>query len=129
MAYITAEQTRAIKKALTKDFPEFKFSVRNSNHTSVRVVILSGPVRFDLTEEAKRRRPDYGSGYPEEPKYQQLNHYHLDSYENSELLKGMVEIINWGNYDNSDPMTDYFDVGFYVTLTMGEWDKPYVVTK
>ena len=25
-------------------------------------------------------------------------------------------------------MTDYFDVGFYVSLSIGEWDKPYVVT-
>ena len=31
------------------------------------------------------------------------------------------------NYDNSDISTDYFDVGYYAHLAIGEWDKPMTV--
>jgi len=124
MAYISAAKTREIKKRLNKAFPKFKFSVRNRNYSSVDVTIVSGPVRFDLTDEARR----IATWSPEKnPSYMQLNHYHLHSYTHSELLEKMVAIINDGNYDRSDIMTDYFDVGWYVHLSMGSWDKPYEV--
>jgi len=35
--------------------------------------------------------------------------------------------MNEGNHDNSDIMTDYFDVGWYISVRLGKWDKPYVV--
>jgi hypothetical protein len=28
-------------------------------------------------------------------------------------------------YDNSDIMTDYFDVAYYNNINIGKWDKPY----
>ncbi len=28
-------------------------------------------------------------------------------------------------YDNSDIMTDYFDVAWYVDINIGKWNKPY----
>ena len=34
-----------------------------------------------------------------------------------------------GNHDNSDIMADYFNVGLYVKINIGEWNKPYIVTK
>ena len=51
--------------------------------------------------------------------HQQINHYSVDNYKKilSEdcitRIKKAVEICNGYNYDNSDTMTDYFDVGFY----------------
>lgn len=129
MAYITAEQTRFIKKKLTESFPDYKFSVRNENHSSVAVTILSGPVRFDYTEEARRKSASmYNVTSSLKPDYLQLNHYYLENYENENILREMYDLINDGNYDNSDIMTDYFDVGFYVHFNMGAWNKPYVVT-
>lgn len=29
------------------------------------------------------------------------------------------------NYDNSDSMIDYFDVGWYIDINVGRWNKPY----
>ena len=31
------------------------------------------------------------------------------------------------NYDDSDPMTDYFCTNFYLTLGIGKWSNPYKV--
>jgi hypothetical protein len=33
--------------------------------------------------------------------------------------------MNTGNWNRSDIMTDYFDVGHYIDLTFGTWDKPF----
>jgi hypothetical protein len=31
-------------------------------------------------------------------------------------------------YDNTDIMTDYFDVSHYIDISIGKWDKPYAFT-
>jgi len=31
-------------------------------------------------------------------------------------------------YDNSDAMTDYFDTAYYLSLKVGQWNKPYMHT-
>lgn len=114
MAYISAKSTRMIKKALKDTFPEFTFSVRNEDHTSVGVTIKSGPTDFGCGDHA------------------QVNHYHLHNYENSEMLTKMLHIINTSgedlNFDKSDSMTDYFHVGYYVHMEVGTWEKPFVKT-
>jgi hypothetical protein len=33
-----------------------------------------------------------------------------------------------GNHDRSDSMTDYFDVGWYISINVGKWNKPYEMT-
>jgi hypothetical protein len=38
-------------------------------------------------------------------------------------------LINHNNHDNSDPMTDYYDVGHYTKINIGKWDKAYQLTK
>ena len=46
--------------------------------------------------------------------------------DNPEALAFLSEVIpamNVGNHDNSDMMTDYFDVGWYIGVRLGKWDK------
>lgn len=109
MAYINAEKVRSIRNELKAVFPEFKFSVRNENHLAINVTIVKGPIRFSDNPDA------------------QINNYHPDNYENADILKIMLQIINRGNYDRSDAQSDYFDVGWYVHFNQGKWDKPYEV--
>lgn len=113
MAYISPQRTREIKKELQKRFPNLKFSVRNEHFTSVDVSIISGDVDF--------------SDILEENTYRQISHFHLERYDkHTELLKQIYEIIDQGNHYKSDPMSDYYDVGFYVHMSIGKWNKPYV---
>ena len=109
MAFMSVEKTKEIREELKKTFPEFKFSVRNDNYTAIRVTLVSGPVRFV------------------ESNYEQLNHYYPENYAHSDILKKMIEIINRTNYDRSEIQFDHHDVGFYVTISQGQWDRPYVV--
>ena len=109
MAYVNKEKTKQVREDLKKEFPVkdgWKFSVRKEHSSTVIVSILKAPVDFGTTHE-------------------QLNHYHLNWYDHSEILKKIVKIANKGNYNNSNPMIDYFDVGFYLHLEVGKWDKPF----
>ena len=61
----------------------------------------------------------------------QVNNYWIDKhYEGTEqeFLNELNAAMMLGNHNNSDIMTDYFDVGWYVDINIGKWNKPYVVT-
>jgi len=113
MAYITAAQTKSIKTALAKAFPKFKFSVRNRHFSSVSINIMEGPTNF-------------GS----ESGYDQLNHFYFENYKDGDILKAMRKVVQQtvSNYDNSDLMTDYHDVGYYESWSVGKWNKDFKLT-
>lgn len=72
----------------------------------------------------------------------ELNKYHIAEYNATDpaglhnniifteqgynLIKRIIEIVEYYNYDNSDAMTDYFDVNFYDHFQLGQWDKPFI---
>jgi hypothetical protein len=35
--------------------------------------------------------------------------------------------MNAGNWDKSDIQTDYFNVGWYIDVNIGKWNKPYTL--
>jgi hypothetical protein len=37
--------------------------------------------------------------------------------------------MNDGNWDKSDIQSDYFNVGWYVDVNIGRWNKPYALVK
>lgn len=63
----------------------------------------------------------------------QFNQYHYTSnYRDPQILaffNDLLQAANDGNHDNSDVMTDYFDVGWYLHINIGKWDKPYELLK
>lgn len=72
--------------------------------------------------------------YLEGREYASVNHYRIDNrkelteYEKT-TLKNIIKALNCKNHNNSDPMTDYFDVGYYLELSIGSWDKPFIFTE
>ena len=120
MAYISANDVKAIRAELKEKFPKWKFGVRKgAGSLSVDVTIKQGTASF----EGKT--------------YQQVNQYWIDShwtdFEDAAALKRINEIMHNAPgraggkkfYDNSDAMTDYFDTAFYTHLSIGSWDQPY----
>jgi hypothetical protein len=53
-------------------------------------------------------------------------HDHFDG-KARKFLDEALRVLNTGNHDNSDSQTDYFDVGWYVDVKVGKWNKPYIV--
>ncbi|MEY2703525.1 MAG: Sinorhizobium phage phiM7 [Bacteroidota bacterium] len=113
MAYMSTEHAAKIRKNLKEAFPGFKFSITKHHHSSICVSILESPLDFSKDFEKNE------SGYI------QLNQYYLDRYSHSDILKQMYNIINKGNFNDSDIQTDYFHVGFFVHFNIGQWNRPY----
>jgi hypothetical protein len=113
MAYISTQKVAEIRNNLKTEFPlkdGWKFSVIREHCTNLSVSIMQAPITFGTNSE----------------QYEQLNDYHLDWYENNEILKRIRQICMEGNHDNSDSQSDYFDVGWYFHLEIGKWNKPFV---
>lgn len=57
-----------------------------------------------------------------------VNDKHIESHYTGiarEFLLKLRELMMIGNYNNSDYYTDYFDVGWYIDINVGKWNKPY----
>lgn len=116
MAYITQETKKLINAALKDVIPKsWKWSLGVDNHSSLVLTVSSGDIELPSTDVS-------------------FNHYWIDknslNKQSQVLMKKIIETINktGSNYNNSDIQTDYFDVGFYINIHFGRWNKPFVST-
>lgn len=119
MAYLKKETCAQIRAKIREEFPAtdgWKISVVNDNLSVLDVTILSAPVRF--CEKDSRS----------------ISEYHLDEYKHADLLKKLVGIMNGDflpegerNFNKSESQVDYFHVGWYIRLSQGAWDRPFVL--
>lgn len=113
MAYFNQEMKKVmapkIKEVLKKYNMKGSLSVRN--HSTILLTLKSGKINF-----------------PED--HIRVNNYYIDRNFDGvkkDFLNECYNILTEGNHNNSDYMTDYFDIGWYVDINIGRWDKPYVV--
>lgn len=118
MAYITTERVAEIRKELKSAFPTFKFSVTRKHYSTVDVAILAADIDLLQCENDGKT-------------YAAVNNYWIgENYKDRPEIKAALlkisDIVNNGNFDNSDSQTDYFHVGYYVDISIGRYDKPFV---
>lgn len=112
MAYVSQDLKSKLApsiKAVCKKYG-IKASLAVRNNSTLVLNVSEGPLDFGDED------------------YIQVNPYHYKSHYQGKALKFLSEVIplmNRGNHDNSDIMTDYFDVGWYVDVNIGRWNKPY----
>jgi len=127
MAYITKEEVSEIRKALKKEFPKIKFSIRKEHSSTVNVSIVKSDIDFSYL---------FNDEYSQEKQYCTINVFHIakNQSKHEDLFEKIIDIIKtapanaehgsaW--YDDSDVMTDYFNTAFYFNLSIGAWNKPY----
>ena len=129
MAYMNQEKKAKIAAALKLVVPKsWKYSLSVDNHSTIVMVVKSAPV--DIIGETAAVKP-FKDIYdvPYRPKNISVNPYHYQNafMESKEVIGKIMDCLNMDNHDNSDIMTDYFDVGHYVELKFGKWDQPFVV--
>lgn len=113
MPYITNEQVAEKRKAIKKAFPNWKFSVTRKHHSSLNVCILEADIK--LTDKRN----------------ESVNHYYIkdhykDKPETMEALQKIADIMLKGEETISHD-SDYGSIpNFYVSLSIGAWDKPFV---
>ena len=122
MAYMNQVKKAKIAEALKLVVPGgWKYSLRIRHHSTIVMTIYEAP--FDLIGAFKDCK---GSTSISVNTY----HYrsHLEDQCVADVIEKIVDALNTDNHDRSDIMTDYFDVGHYIELDIGRWDKPFVVT-
>ena len=123
MAFISKEDknTKAVLlRALGKKYG-IKLSVARHNYSTIVLNIYSGKIDFMNEYNLKD-----DSGYIQVNDYRIDHNFHGVS---QEFLLAAHTILNDGNHNNSDIMTDYFDVGFYIYINIGKFNKPYEYIK
>ena len=126
MAHMNQTKKATIAAALKAVTPAgWKLSLAVRNHSTIVCTITAAP--FDLIA-AMKPSPylDPADGRAD------INVYHYRDHVEDECVAdvfgAMLDALNTGNHDNSDSMTDHFDVGHYVTLRIGCFGKPFVCT-
>jgi hypothetical protein len=104
-----------------------KVSLGVNNHSTFVINIKSGSIDFikNYNETVALAYDDHRRAEGSLRVNEYWYHEHFTGKAKA-FLKELMEAANVGNHDNSDPQTDYFDVGFYTSINVGQWDKPYV---
>ena len=132
MAYVSKEKKAKIAAQLKAVMPkDWKYSLAVRHRSTIVCTIYSAPVDLIAMAYENIGLDDGFANYSKTRTYCDVNHYYLDKHFEGAVLQTFREIkraLNCDNYDKSDAMTDYFDVGHYVDLNLGRWDKPFVFT-
>jgi len=130
MAYMSQDRKKELAPAIRAWCKSHgvKASIAVSNYTKLVVNIKSGPLDFcqNYADTETANRPITVTV----PTHIAINPYWAHEHftgECHDFIVGLLERMNRGNHDNSDIMTDYFDVGWYVDVNIGTYDKHYEV--
>lgn len=99
------------------------------NHSTLVLNIKEGPIDFignynEVRIDRRTNPNDLAQSHLQVNPYWYQEHFTGKAYKFlSELFAAMMA----GNHDRSDIQTDYFDVGWYVDVNIGQWNKPYIV--
>jgi len=139
MAYMNQETKKEMAPAIKAVLKKYKMkgSIAVENYSTLVVNIRGG--KLDLIEnwianhkyEREYNTQEQIDAWTEEFRsdaHIQVNPYSIDnSYSGvcEQFLSELRDAMMTGNHDNSDIMTDYFDVGWYININVGRWNKPY----
>lgn len=112
-----SEVVELIRQWLKKTYPRYKFSVRRPDYNSICISLLQAD--FEAFTAASGVKT-----------YADINHYRIDSETElteraREVMTNVCAFVQSYNFDDSDPMTDYFHTNFYLNLSIGTYKKPY----
>lgn len=120
MAYMSQER----KKELSPKIKEIckKYGIKATLSTT----------RHSLVLNVKSGKIDFAADFKHDVHHYAVNTYWVnDNYsgKSKEFLNEVIDAMNVGNHDNSDIQSDYFDVGWYIDINVGRWNKPYMIEK
>mgnify|MGYP003970312903 CR=1 FL=1 len=144
MAYMTQVEKKRIKIEIDKNLEEAGMTGRvkytlGVRHGSVLVVNIKSS-DIDLIANANAREgvkainqgTEYDAFNLATRTYLQVNEFwYQDHFTGAakRMLAAIIDGANDGNHNNSDIQSDYFDVGWYLNVNIGQYDKPFVVTE
>ena len=110
------EITELVRAWLKETYPRYTFSVRRDGYSSILVRLMKADFEA-FTKESGKVQGD-------------INHYNIQASDSltdraKEVMTNVRDFVMSYNFDESDPMTDYFHTNFYLTLGIGSYRQPY----
>lgn len=127
MAFMNQERKKELQPGIKDVLKKYgvKASIAVRHHSTLIVNIRSSEIDFGNSRAptpANTRRDVQWTGY------EQINPYWIKDHWTGKALEFLTELqaaMNVGNHNRSDLQSDYHDVGWYVEINVGKWDKPY----
>ena len=127
MAYMSQERKAQLApaiKAICKKYG-IKATIAVRHHSTLVLNIKQGKIDFIGNYNATQRPGDrQAKDHIDVNPYWYHDHFTDDALA---FLSELFPAMNAGNHDRSDIQTDYFDVGWYVDVNIGSWNKPYAL--
>jgi hypothetical protein len=133
MAFMNQEKKALLAPAVKAILKKYgvKGSLAVSNSSSLVLNLKSGPIDFIKNyDETVSKRPGSTRQLMGDSKSLQVNTYWYDEQYSGvakEFLREVITAMKVGNWNKSQIEVDYFDVGWYVNVNVGRWNKPYVL--
>ena len=135
MAYMSQERKSEIAPKVKSILNKFgiKGSLSVRHHSTLSLTLKSGKIDFIANSNRVCGNDFYqvAQGFkPNTSNYDSINPYWFHEHYDGDakaFLTEVMEAMNGGNWDKSDIQSDYFNVGWYVDVNIGKWDKPYIV--
>ena len=134
MAYMNQERKKMLAPGIKKVLKKYglKATIGVNHYSGLKVNIWEGGIDFLNNWKRNQEKAEEGK---EVQNYIQVNEFWVDENYTGiaqECLKELYLAMNGcqeiQNHDNSDIQTDYFDIGWYTYVNVGQWDKPYKLT-
>lgn len=129
MAYMNQDKKAKIAPKVKSILKKYgvKGTLGVHNHSTLVLNVSSGPIDF-ISNFNKVNEDKWPVMKAEN--YLGINPYWYQEHFSGKALSFLKELLpamNEGNHDRSDIQSDYFDVGWYVDVNIGRWNKPYQV--
>lgn len=135
MAYMSQERKAQIApsvKAICKKYG-VKATLSVRTHSTLALTVTQGDIDFIKNfNDVCGKNDTYKVRQPVTNNYLSVNPYHYRNHFTDRALKFLTEVhtaMMQGNHDRSDIQSDYFDVGWYVDINIGRWNRPYALVK
>lgn len=123
MAFMNQEKKAKLAPGINAVLKKYgvKGTISVKNYSCLNVTLRSGTL--DLEKELTYYGRRNGA---------EISHYWLSERVLPEHLVFFTELyaaMMVGNHDRSDSQTDYYDIGWYTHVYIGDYNKPYICTK
>lgn len=142
MAYMNQERKAIIQSNLKPVLARYgvKGSLSVRNHSTIVLTVKSGKIDFIenfIKTDKEKPYAKYMSDQQVETirknRHLDVNPHwfqeHFSGTAKSFLVDAMKALKSAGWYDESDAMTDYFNIAYYVDINIGKWNAPYALVK
>lgn len=132
MAYMNQKRKQELAPAIREICRRWgiKATLAVRNHMTLVLNIREGKIDFignHLEVEQQRQHLVQKAPGPVKDHIAVNTYCYRDNFTGDarDFLHEVIAAMNQGNHDRSDPQTDYFDVGWYIDINIGDWDRAY----